>query len=142
MPGKNRPSVRFGLKVGILSGILLATVLSLIALALWALPGESDADRLGVGIAWVAFSYYVTAGVGGSLLGMLWAATRGRIPGALLGFLAVLLFGSVLGTGELQRGSGSVAEVFGAAVLTAIVLGAPVGFLVERDLRRRDQGGS
>ena len=129
--------VKQGIVMGMIAGAAIATVLAAIATVLWLLPGESDIDRSGAGIVVVLLSYFVAGIIGGPLAGLLWGVTNGRLPGAIVGFMVALIFGGTLALGVAVQG-GSVRANVAAALLTALLLGAPVGHFVARDLRRRN----
>jgi len=61
MPKVVHGKFSFAAKVGLYGGLVIATFLSPIALVFYALPGESDADRLGLGIVWIIISYFGAA---------------------------------------------------------------------------------
>ena len=129
--------IKQGVVVGLIAGAAIAAVLAAIATVLWLLPGESDIDRSGAGIVVVLLSYFVAGVIGGPLAGLLWGITSGRLPGAVIGFAVALIFGGALALGISVQG-GSVKSNVAAALLLAVLLGAPVGHAVARDLRRRN----
>lgn len=91
---------------------------------------------LGVGIGSVVVSHFLTALFGASVLGLIWGATNGRVPGAVLGFGAALLFGVSLAIGARLKGSPTFKELLLAAPIMGIILGAPVGYLAQRELHK------
>jgi hypothetical protein len=121
-------------KIGLIAGFLLAATYSALAVALWLLPGPSDADRFQGGILGVLLVYWLSATIAGPLLGICAPIARHWSGAAVLGFLGGCFVGGAFSLLIRSPGADPIAGRVFVTIGFATIVGAPIGVLAWRRL--------
>ena len=120
-------------------GLAIAGIVAIIYLAIagavWLLPGQTKAERAGVGFARVALLYLQVAAVAGPVIGVLVPIAKLRLGGIALGFIGGAVTGWAAGPVFLQPDEQAWVLRAAYSCLLGFVLGAPIGHMATADIR-------
>ena len=121
------------LVLGALAGVMVAVLISLVAVMMYVLRGPQMFERLGISLTSTIALYFVGGIIGGSLVGLLLPLATWRWGAVLVGIIAAMPV--YLGAGVL------LGEDLSIGIFLAIIVGGVVGYLTWSPVRSAASNG-
>jgi hypothetical protein len=121
------------LVLGALAGVMVAVLISLVAVMMYVLRGPQMFERLGISLTSTIALYFAGGIIGGSLVGLLLPLATWRWGAVLVGIIAAMPV--YLGAGVL------LGEDLSIGIFLAIIVGGVVGYLTWSPVRSAASNG-
>ena len=114
---------QFPLRSTILTGVALAALYSLYAIALYAFRGQAPFEAVGATLAQVIASYFAGGILGGAAVGLLWPLSRHREGAIVIGIVTAFIVCAAARFSSVGAFSRWTSDIWLGTIIAAVFLG-------------------